>query len=118
MITRIKHHNEDAFDALVVCTHHHEPRYPDYPGDFFQGILTFIKYHKTSKPFADKRVLVIGGEIHFCDVGKETKELQKKSPPSARYHPIPKIHVQAYSQIYFLTKVDGCLYVPEYLLRS
>ena len=27
--------NEDKFDALVVCNgHHHEPRYPSYPGDF------------------------------------------------------------------------------------
>ena len=51
----------DSYDALVVCNgHHHKPRYPDYPGEF-SGEMIHSHDFKSSKPFEDKRVLVIGG---------------------------------------------------------
>ena len=55
----------DIYDALVVCNgHHHEPRYPDYPGKFTGE---FIHSHdfKSAKPFKDKRVLVLGEAIQL-----------------------------------------------------
>ena len=84
--------NEEEFDALVVCNgHHHEPRYPDYPGDFSGEYLHSHDY-KSAKPFADKRVLVIGGGNSACDVAVETARVSKKTTISWRrgYHLIPK----------------------------
>jgi len=84
--------NEDKFDALVVCNgHHHEPRYPSYPGDFSGEYLHSHDY-KSAKPFADKRVLVIGGGNSACDVAVETARVAKKTTISWRrgYHLIPK----------------------------
>ena len=84
--------NEDEFDALVVCNgHHHEPRYPDYPGDFSGEYLHSHDY-KSAKAFADKRVLVIGGGNSACDVAVETARVSKKTTISWRrvYHLIPK----------------------------
>ena len=68
----------DIYDALVVCNgHHHEPRYPDYPGKFTGE---FIHSHdfKSAKPFKDKRVLVIGGGNSACDVAVETARVASK----------------------------------------
>ena len=84
--------NEDKFDALVVCNgHHHEPRYPSYPGDFSGEYLHSHDY-KSAKPFADKRVLVNGGGNSACDVAVETARVAKKTTISWRrgYHLIPK----------------------------
>ena len=84
--------NEDKFDALVVCNgHHHEPRYPSYPGDFSGEYLHSHDY-KSAKPFADKRILVIGGGNSACDVAVETARVAKKTTISWRrgYHLIPK----------------------------
>ena len=84
--------NEDIFDALVVCNgHHHEPRHPNYPGNFSGEYLHSHDY-KTAKPFADKRVLVIGGGNSACDVAVETARVAKKTAISWRrgYHLIPK----------------------------
>ena len=50
----------DIFDALVVCNgHHHEPRFPKYPGKFSGDYLHSHQYKK-ALPFKDKKVLVIG----------------------------------------------------------
>ena len=84
--------NEDKFDALVVCNgHHHEPRYPSYPGDFSGEYLHSHDY-KSAKPFAGKRVLVIGGGNSACDVAVETARVTKRTTISWRrgYHLIPK----------------------------
>jgi hypothetical protein len=81
-----------SFDGLVVCNgHHHEPRYPDYPGTFTGE---FIHSHdfKSAKPFIDKRVLVIGGGNSACDVAVETARVSKSTHISWRrgYFLIPK----------------------------
>ena len=82
----------DSFDGLVVCNgHHHEPRYPDYPGTFTGE---FIHSHdfKSAKPFTDKRVLVIGGGNSACDVAVETARVSQSTHISWRrgYFLIPK----------------------------
>ena len=84
--------NIDEYDALVVCNgHHHQPRYPDYPGEF-TGELIHSHEFKSAKPFQDKRVLVIGGGNSACDVAVETARVSKSTSISWRrgYYLIPK----------------------------
>jgi hypothetical protein len=88
--TEQKHLN--IFDGLVVCNgHHHKPRYPEYPGDF-SGELIHSHDFKSSKPFKDKRVLVIGGGNSACDVAVETARVSASTSISWRrgYYLIPK----------------------------
>jgi len=80
------------FDALVVCNgHHHEPRFPKYPGKFTGEFLHSHDY-KRAVPFKDKRVLVIGGGNSACDVAVETSRISKQTTISWRrgYFLIPK----------------------------
>ena len=89
---RTNQSSKGLFDALVVCNgHHHEPRYPEYPGKFAGE---FIHSHdfKSAKPFQDKRVLVIGGGNSACDVAVETARVAKSISISWRrgYYLIPK----------------------------
>ena len=82
----------DSYDALVVCNgHHHKPRYPDYPGEF-SGEMIHSHDFKSSKPFEDKRVLVIGGGNSACDVAVETARVSRSTSISWRrgYYLIPK----------------------------
>ena len=80
------------FDGLVVCNgHHHEPRYPDYPGEF-SGEFIHSHDFKSAKPFANKKVLVIGGGNSACDVAVETARISSSTHLSWRrgYYLIPK----------------------------
>ena len=82
----------EIFDALVVCNgHHHKPRYTEYPGEF-SGELIHSHDFKSSKPFKDKRVLVIGGGNSACDVAVETARVSASTSISWRrgYYLIPK----------------------------
>jgi len=82
----------EIFDALVVCNgHHHKPRYPKYPGEF-SGELIHSHDFKSSEPFRDKRVLVIGGGNSACDVAVETARVSASTSISWRrgYYLIPK----------------------------
>ena len=48
----------DSYDGLVVCNgHHHEPRYPNYPGEFTGEYIHSHDYKKAS-PFKDKNSLL------------------------------------------------------------
>tara|TARA_B100001057_G_scaffold67763_2_gene61472 strand:+ start:6776 stop:8062 length:1287 start_codon:yes stop_codon:yes gene_type:complete len=104
-----KHMNTDQinvqnFDALVVCNgHHHEPRFPKYPGEFTGE---FIHSHdfKKAEPFADKKVLVIGGGNSACDVAVETSRISQKTVISWRrgYYLIPKFMFGLTSDIFAL----------------
>ena len=80
------------FDYLVVCNGHHwKPRYPSYPGRFTGK---FIHSHdfKRAKPFAGKRVLVIGAGNSACDVAVETSRVSESTDISMRrgYWIVPK----------------------------
>ena len=80
------------FDKLVVCNGHHwNPRKPKYPGEFTGD---FIHSHdfKTSEPFKNKRVLVIGGGNSACDVAVETSRVSEYTHLSWRrgYWIVPK----------------------------
>ncbi|WP_109298854.1 NAD(P)/FAD-dependent oxidoreductase [Aquimarina sp. AU474] len=82
----------EIFTDLVVCNGHHSvPRIPKYPGSF-EGKFMHSHNYKKAAPFADKRVLVIGGGNSACDVAVETSRVSKKTSISWRrgYRIIPK----------------------------
>ncbi|SDD32421.1 Predicted flavoprotein CzcO associated with the cation diffusion facilitator CzcD [Algoriphagus faecimaris] len=83
---------EEIFTHLVVANGHHwKPRYPSYPGTFTGEFIHSHEYKKAA-PFADKRVLVIGGGNSACDVAVETSRVSKKTAISWRrgYRIVPK----------------------------
>ena len=95
---------ETEFDALVVCNgHHHAPRHPEYPGEFSGEYLHSHQYKKAS-PFAEKKVLVIGGGNSACDVAVETSRISKITAISWRrgYYLIPKFMFGLTSDIFAL----------------
>ncbi len=82
----------ESFTDLVVCNGHHSvPRIPEYPGDF-AGAFIHSHNFKKAAPFADKKILVIGGGNSACDVAVETSRVSKKTSISWRrgYRIIPK----------------------------
>ncbi|WP_299245647.1 NAD(P)-binding domain-containing protein [uncultured Aquimarina sp.] len=82
----------ESFTDVVVCNGHHSvPRIPRYPGQF-SGEFMHSHTYKKAAPFADKRVLVIGGGNSACDVAVETSRVSKKTAISWRrgYRIIPK----------------------------
>ncbi|MEO0460255.1 MAG: NAD(P)-binding domain-containing protein [Myxococcota bacterium] len=84
--------SNEVFDVVCVCNgHHHTPRWPDYEGQF-DGEYLHSHDYKRAAPFADKRVLVIGGGNSACDVAVETARISKTTVMSWRrgYHLIPK----------------------------
>ena len=93
-VTTIKDENEhvEIFTDLVVCNGHHwEPKYPNYSGEFTGDFLHSHQYKKAA-PFANKKVLVIGGGNSACDVAVETSRVSTKTAISWRrgYRIIPK----------------------------
>ena len=92
----------DNFDGLVVCNgHHHEPRYPDYPGEFTGEFIHSHDYKKAA-PYKDKKILVIGGGNSACDVAVETARVSKSTTISWRrgYYLIPKFMFGLTTDIY------------------
>ncbi len=79
-------------EYLVVANGHHwDPRMPQYPGEF-KGKLMHSHGFKTAEPFANQRVLVIGGGNSACDVAVETSRVSDKTSISWRrgYRIVPK----------------------------
>jgi hypothetical protein len=79
-------------DAVVVANGHHwRPRMPEYPGTF-TGRLLHSHDFKRAAPFADQRVLVIGGGNSACDVAVETARVSSTTQLSWRrgYWIVPK----------------------------
>ncbi len=82
----------ETFTDLVVCNGHHSvPRMPEYPGTF-NGSFIHSHNYKKAAPFANQRVLVIGGGNSACDVAVETSRVSAKTSISWRrgYRIIPK----------------------------
>lgn len=70
---------KETFTDLVVCNGHHSvPRIPKYPGNF-SGEFIHSHGYKKAAPFANKKVLVIGGGNSACDVAVETSRVSKKN---------------------------------------
>jgi len=83
---------KEVFTDLVVCNGHHWlPKHPTYPGNFTGTYLHSHEFKKAA-PFADKKVLVIGGGNSACDVAVETSRISAKTSISWRrgYRILPK----------------------------
>lgn len=82
----------ETFDHLMVANGHHwDPRMPKYSGEF-AGTFLHSHDYKTSAPFKDQRVLVIGGGNSACDIAVETARVSAFTGMSMRrgYWIIPK----------------------------
>ncbi len=85
----------ETFDYLLVANGHHwNPRMPSYPGSF-SGQFIHAHDYKTAAPFADQRVLVIGGGNSACDIAVETSRVSAFTAISMRrgYHFAPKFFI-------------------------
>jgi len=114
-VTTIKdeHKQVGIFTDLVVCNGHHwEPKYPNYPGKFSGSFLHSHQYKKAA-PFADKKVLVIGGGNSACDVAVESSRVSSKTALSWRrgYRIIPKFLMGKPTDV-FATKMS---FMPIFL---
>jgi hypothetical protein len=81
-----------TFDHLIVCSGHHRvSNIPDGLGQFGGEILHSGEY-KRAAPFANKRVLVVGGGNSACDIATEISRVASHTCLSMRrgYHIIPK----------------------------
>jgi len=88
----LKDGSSEVFDCLLVCNGHHcNPRFPHYPGEF-TGEMIHSHDYKSNRPFAGKRVLVIGGGNSGCDIAVETSRVAEHVSISMRrgYYFIPK----------------------------
>jgi cation diffusion facilitator CzcD-associated flavoprotein CzcO len=84
---------EEVFDYLFVCSGHHSaPRVPQYPGQF-TGEQLHAHSYKVAEPFADKRVLIVGGGNSACDIAVDISRVAKTAAISMRegYYIIPKL---------------------------
>ena len=98
---------------MVVCNGHHwEPKYPNYPGKF-SGSFLHSHHYKKAAPFADKKVLVIGGGNSACDVAVESSRVSSKTALSWRrgYRIIPKFLMGKPTDV-FATKMS---FMPIFL---
>ncbi len=83
----------ESFDHLVVCSgHHREPLLPDYPGTF-SGRMLHSREYKRPEPYADQRVLVVGGGNSACDIAVDVSRVAASTSLSMRhgYFILPKV---------------------------
>jgi hypothetical protein len=87
------HGFDDAtFDYLIVCSGHHRVSHvPEYPGHFAGEVLHSSAF-KQAAPFANKRVLVVGGGNSACDIAADISRVAARTCISMRrgYHILPK----------------------------
>ena len=64
------------FDVVVVCNgHYSEPRTPELPGAAaFRGTLMHSHNYRSARPFAGRRVLVVGASASGHDISREIAE--------------------------------------------
>ncbi|NIP82513.1 MAG: NAD(P)-binding domain-containing protein, partial [Gemmatimonadetes bacterium] len=80
------------YDAVVIANgHNHEPRRPDWPGEF-DGTFIHSADYRTPDLFADRRVLVVGAGNSGCDIAVEAAAVARATALSMRrgYHYVPK----------------------------
>ncbi|HKK74296.1 MAG TPA: NAD(P)-binding domain-containing protein [Saprospiraceae bacterium] len=76
--------DREVYDYVLVANGHHSvPRHPDLPGTFTGEYLHSHRY-KTNRPFAGKRVLVIGAGNSGCDCAVEISRVAERVAISIR----------------------------------
>jgi hypothetical protein len=82
----------EEFDYLFIANGHHSvPRHPHLPGEFTGEYLHSHNY-KTNKPFAGRRVLIVGSGNSGCDCAVEISRVAERVAISMRrpHYIIPK----------------------------
>ncbi|KAL2348140.1 hypothetical protein Fmac_002140 [Flemingia macrophylla] len=70
----------ELYDALVVCNGHYvQPRLPHIPGiDAWPGRQIHSHNYRTSKPFQDQVVVIIGGSSSAVDISRDVARVAKE----------------------------------------
>jgi len=110
----------ETFDHLIICSgHHRDPLMPDYPGTF-TGRTLHSREYKRPEPFADQRVLVVGGGNSACDIAVDVSRVATSVSLSMRegYYILPKIIFgRPIDQLY--ARARGWFrYAPRFVLEA
>lgn len=106
----------DTFDYLFVANGHHSvPRHPELPGAFSGEYLHAHEY-KTNKPFAGKKVLVVGSGNSGCDCAVEISRVADFVAISMRrpHYIIPKFFLGRPTD----TFNKGLQWLPHFLAEA
>ena len=110
----------ETFDHLIICSgHHRDPLMPDYQGTF-TGRTLHSREYKRPEPFADERVLIVGGGNSACDIAVDVSRVAASVGLSMREGQfiLPKIIFgRPIDQLY--ARARGWFrYVPRFVLES
>src|SRR6201996_7707755 len=111
----------ESFDHLMICSgHHRNPLMPDYPGTF-TGRTLHSREYKRPEPFADERVLVVGGGNSACDIAVDVSRVATSVGLSLRegYYILPKIiWGRPIDQLYARARNVWFRYAPRFVFES
>ncbi|XP_021660779.2 flavin-containing monooxygenase FMO GS-OX5 isoform X2 [Hevea brasiliensis] len=80
---------DEVFDAVVVCSGHHtEPRIAEIPGvDLWPGKQIHSHNYRTSEPFRDQMIIIIGHSWSSADISAEIAAVAKEVHIASRSVP-------------------------------
>src|SRR5215470_11859644 len=111
----------ESFDHLIICSgHHRDPLLPDYPGTF-TGRTLHSREYKRPEPFADERVLVVGGGNSACDIAVDVSRVATSVGLSMRegYYILPKIiWGRPIDQLYARARNHWLRYAPRFVFEA
>ncbi len=111
----------ETFDHLLICSgHHRDPLMPDYPGTF-TGRTLHSREYKRPEPFADERVLVVGGGNSACDIAVDVSRVATSVGLSMRegYYILPKIiWGRPIDQLYARARNHWFRYAPRFVFEA
>ncbi len=111
----------ETFDHLLICSgHHRDPLMPDYPGTF-TGRTLHSREYKRPEPFADERVLVVGGGNSACDIAVDVSRVATSVGLSMRegYYILPKIiWGRPIDQLYARARNLWFRYAPRFVFEA
>ena len=105
----------------MICSgHHRDPLLPDYPGTF-TGRTLHSREYKRPEPFADERVLVVGGGNSACDIAVDVSRVATAVGLSMRegYYILPKIiWGRPIDQLYARARNVWLRYAPRFVFEA
>jgi cation diffusion facilitator CzcD-associated flavoprotein CzcO len=111
----------EIFDHLMICSgHHRDPLLPDYPGTF-TGRTLHSREYKRPEPFADERVLVVGGGNSACDIAVDVSRVATSVGLSMRegQYILPKIiWGRPIDQLYARARNVWFRYAPRFVFEA
>lgn len=109
-----------TFDHLIICSgHHRDPLMPDYPGTF-TGRTLHSREYKRPEPFADQRVLVVGGGNSACDIAVDVSRAAASVDISMRHghYILPKIIFGRPIDLLYARARGWFRYAPRFVLEA